>query len=125
MLKVVAVVVLAGIAAGFLLLAATGGMGEDDATVANPAVPTITNRGEPEFAQPPPPAPSETVAVPAAGTHTAVIIKKAKAKAPPPRPGRDVRVARPGKHCPSDGAFAFTKRLEPLVCRDGRWHRLR
>jgi hypothetical protein len=116
-LKIAAFVVLAGLVGGFLLLSGTGD-GDDDVAVTNPAIPTITDAGGsgPETSQPPPP--PTTVVAPAVGTQTAVIAVKPR---PKPRPGRDTRFGRIGRPCPQPGAISFTKRYEPLVCRDGRW----
>jgi hypothetical protein len=126
-LKIAAVVVLAGLVGGFLLLSGGGG-GEDDVAVTNPAIPTITDAGGsgPETSQQPtrqPAPPPTTVVAPAVGTQTAVIAVKPKPK-PTPRPGRNPRFGRIGGPCPQQGAITFTKRYEPLVCRDGRWDRI-
>lgn len=127
-LKVAAIVVLSGIGIGFLLLAATSGGGGDDVAVTNPAVPTITDDdgggsgSASESANTPRPPPA-TLAAPAVGTQTAMIAPKPKPKptARPDRPGREIRTARVNRPCKQEGALAFTKRFEPLVCRNGRW----
>jgi hypothetical protein len=124
-LKVVAIVVLTGIGVGFLLLAASNGSG-DEVAVTDPAVPTITDSGGPETtSEEPVPAPPQaaTLPAPAVGSETAVIAPKPKPKptARPDKPGRDNRKARVNRPCPREGAVAFTKRLEPLMCRNGRW----
>lgn len=121
--KVVALVVVAGVVTGALLL--SGGGGSDEVAVTDPAVPTITGSGGPEPARPAPPRPSETVAAPAVGTHTAVIAVKPRPTRPTPRlPDRDPRFVRIGAPCVAEGAIAVTRRFEPLMCRDGRWDRL-
>jgi hypothetical protein len=122
-LKIAAFVVLAGLVGGFLLLAGNGD-GDDDVAVTNPAIPTITDAGGsgPETSQQPTPPPT-TVVAPAVGTQTAVIAVKPKPK-PTPRPSRNPRFGRIGQSCPQQGAISFTKRYEPLVCRDGRWDRV-
>ena len=124
-LKIVAIVVLSGIGIGFLSLAVSSGGGEEVA-VTDPAVPTITDSGGAEPTSEPapvPPPPAETLAAPAVGTQTAVIAPKPKPKpaARPDKPGRDVRTAKVNRPCPREGAVAFTKRFEPLMCRNGRW----
>jgi hypothetical protein len=138
-LKIVGIVVISGIAVGFILLAASGvGGGGDDAAVKDPAVPTITNAGGSDgsaddgAATPAEPLVTGTMPAPAVGRQTAVITPKAKHKpARPPvvhgvpfRPGRDVRIGRIGHPCPQDGAIAFTAKLQPLMCQDGRWDRI-
>lgn len=125
-LKVAGLVVVAGLVAGFLLV---GGGGDDDEAVTVPPIPTITDAGGVEPAAPAPPRePDVTIATPAVGTQTAVIRPKTSAK-PKPRPVPTVvrpggpRFVKPGQKCADEGAIALTKRFEPLVCRDGRWHR--
>lgn len=126
--KVAAVVVVGGVVAGFLLV--SGGGGHDEAAVTNPPVPTITGSGGAEETESTPPPPPTTVAAPAVGTHTAVIAPKPRPKPtarpqPTSRPPlRDPRFARPGQRCSEAGEFAFTRRFEPLVCRNGRWQRI-
>lgn len=131
--KIAALVVLTGVLLGFVLMAAGVGSGEDDVAVTNPAVPTITDGGGPpstDDAQPVPAPPPATVAAPAVGTQTAVMGPKPKPKprptatSRPGRPGLPDRFERAGSRCQPEGAFAFTKRFEPLVCRNGRWERM-
>jgi outer membrane biosynthesis protein TonB len=124
-LKIAAVVVLSGIGIGFLSLAVSSG-GGDEAAVTDPAVPTITDAGGPETTSEehvPAPPQAATLPAPAVGTETAVISPKPKPKptARPDKPGRDNRKARINRPCSREGAVAFTKRLEPLMCRNGRW----
>lgn len=125
-LKIAAIVVLSGIGIGFLSLAASSG-GGDDVAVTNPAVPTITDAdGAGPTSEPiPVPRPAQTIAAPAVGAQTAVIAPKPKPKpkpiARPDKPGRDIRTAKVNRPCQREGAVAFTKRLEPLMCRNGRW----
>jgi hypothetical protein len=131
--KIVAAVLLAGVLVGFVLMATglVGGKGEDDVAVTNPAVPTITDGGGPASteAQPAPEPPRETVAAPAVGRQTAVLAPKAKPK-PKPRPtatDRPIiieRLQQVGAKCSPEGAIAFAKRFEPLVCQHGRWQRM-
>ncbi|HEV7651219.1 MAG TPA: hypothetical protein VGP26_23970 [Actinophytocola sp.] len=128
--KIATAVVLTGVVAGFLLMAAgAGGGGGDDVAVTDPAVPTITDGGGPPStgdAQPAPAPPPVTVPAPAVGTQTAVLAPKPKPTRRPTvtRPGLPDRFERPGGRCRPAGAVAFTRRLEPLVCRDGRWQRM-
>lgn len=125
--KAAGVLVVAGLVAGFLLV--SGGDGDDEVAVTNPPVPTISDAGgaEPEQATPPP-RPEVVVPAPAVGTQTAAITPKTKAKPKPRprptivRPGR-TQFERPGGKCADAGAFALTRRFEPLVCRGGRWDR--
>jgi hypothetical protein len=123
--KVAVVLVAAGLVVGFLLV--SGGDAEDDDAVTNPPVPTITDSpGARPDDTPQPARPAVTVAEPAVGTQTAVITPKTTSKAKPrpkPRPGIDPRFARRGLPCTVEGAFAVGRRLEPLICRDGRWDR--
>jgi len=122
--KVAVVLVVVGLVVGFLLV--SGGGDEDDA-VTNPPVPTITDSpGAGPSDTPQPARPAVTVAEPAVGTQTAVITPKTTAKPKPrpkPRPRVDPRFARRGLPCTVEGAFAVGNRLEPLICRDGRWDR--
>lgn len=127
--KIGALVVLAGVLLGFLLMAVGVGNGDDEVAVTNPAVPTITDGGGPpstDDAQPVPPPPPATVAAPAVGTQTAVLAPKPKPTPRPTvtRPGLPDRFETAGKKCQPEGAFAFTRRYEPLVCRNGRWDRM-
>ena len=128
--KIAAAVVLTGVLVGFVLMAAGVGGGADDVAVTDPAVPTITDGGgapSTDGPQPAPAPPPATVAAPAVGTQTAVMAPKPKPTKRPAattRPGFPDRFARPGKRCQPAGAVAFTRRFEPLVCRDGRWQRM-
>jgi hypothetical protein len=121
--KLAVILVIGGLLVGFLLVSG-GGDGTDDTAATNPAVPTITDSPGPATSEPAArPRPEVNLARPAMGTQTAVI-KKAKPTAKPkPRPSEDPRIARIGKPCRTEGAIAFTKRFEPLICRDGRWER--
>jgi hypothetical protein len=121
--KVAVVLVVVGLVVGFLLV--SGGGDEADDAVTNPSVPTITDSPGARPSEAPQPArPAVTVAEPAVGTQTAVITPKTTSKVKPrpkPRPGIDPRFARRGLPCTVEGAFAVGRRLEPLICRDGRW----
>jgi len=128
--KIAVAVLLTGVLVSFVLMAANGlGGGADEVAVTDPPVPTITDSGAPstDDAEPAPAPPPEAVAPPAVGTQTAVMSpRKPKPTARPTagRPGIPGRFERPGKRCRPDGAIAFTKRFEPLVCENGRWHRM-
>ena len=129
--KIAAAVVLTGVLVGFVLMATGLGSGGDEVAVTDPAVPTITDSGGPpstDDAQPAPQPPPETVAAPAVGTQTAVLAPKTRKPAQrptaPARPGFPDRFERLGTRCRPAGAIAFTRRFEPLVCRDGRWQRM-
>ena len=120
--KLAVILVVAGLLVGFLLVSG-GDDGADDA-VTNPQVPTITDSPGPATSEPAArPRPEVNLARPAMGTQTAVITKAKPTAKPKPRAGEDPRVARIGKPCRTEGAIAFTKRFEPLICRDGRWVR--
>ncbi len=135
-LKVAGLVVVTAVVAGFLLVSGGGG-GQEEVAATNPAVPTITDRDDPgdgggtgDAVPTAVPTPTESVAAPAVGTQTAVIAPRAKPKAAPrpapsTRPGPESRFARAGQPCPRPGAYAFTKKFEPLVCGpNGRWQPL-
>lgn len=124
--KAAVVLVAVALVVGFVLV--SGGDDADDDAVTNPSVPTITDSpGAGPSDTPQPARPAVTVAEPAVGTQTAVITPKTTAKPKPrpkpPRPGIDPQFARRGLPCTVEGAFAVGRRLEPLVCRNGRWDR--
>ncbi|HEY7598018.1 MAG TPA: hypothetical protein VH969_33080 [Actinophytocola sp.] len=128
-LKVAGLVVVAGLIAGFLLVGIGGG--DDDEAVTNPPIPTITDAGGGSESTEvnPPHEPDVTIAAPVVGAQTAVIKPKTSAKPKPRprptvvRPGGPPRFVKPGGKCADEGAFALTRRFEPLVCRNGHWVR--
>jgi hypothetical protein len=130
------VVLLAGIA-GFVMFAATGG---NSAAPRDPAVPSITDAGEPAPVTTTEPAESLTPRPPVSIEQPAAA-KKLRPKpapstprepAPPakPRPapgqGGGIEIRDPWDRCTEEGAHAFTPRFHlPLVCQEERWRIMR
>ena len=146
---VAAFVVVIGVVAGFVLIAANSGGGEK---VAVPQIPTITNAGDPgpvttiERAPERPQKPlvttttTTTTTTTSVQTHVQVVRPKPKPPKPVPRPPQQpkppkpptstpppddggVQTGVPYERCSPEGAKGVTKGHRiPLVCKDGRWH---
>jgi hypothetical protein len=145
--QLAALVVVLGVVATFVLVAANSG--DEDSEAANrPAIPTISDAGgpEPTVSKPPPTHKDTTIAMPTVTTTTAtpaeVVKPKPKPKprprptahptrpvplpqptaTPPPDDG-GIQTGVPWERCSPEGAQGVTKIHHlPLVCHDGRWH---